>query len=152
MIPTIITVFDAIEKLLSGFNDFNNMMGGIPAYALAFGGLAAGIATVVTVFSALNSITKVGIVLQTIMATLSGNWAAIAAAAGISAVVGISLSNLGQDHANDKLDDIADNTKRTAESVMDMNINSLSGGGRVGNLIRGNMQVEYAVHNALRLR
>lgn len=150
IIPAIELVTTTLITLFSAFDNINNAFGGLLAYGIAFAGLAAGLTAIVLIFVKLWEVLKDIAVVKAIIAALDGNYAGIAMATAIGAGIGIGLGTLNS--GDSKLGEIADNTKRSADALMDMTASTIGGAGRVGNIVLGNMQVEYTLHNAMRLR
>lgn len=154
--PLLVAVIPAIEGLatafitvFTAFQTFNDMFSGLPAYAVGFALITGGVIALGFALAKLIPILESIALVKVVIAALDGKWAYIGAAAAIGAGIGLGF---GAMNANNKQDEIAENTKRTADALMDMTASSIGGGGRVGNLVLGNMQVEYALHNAMRLR
>lgn len=155
--PALVYILDKITALVIGFEDMNKASSGILGQVISWSTLA------VAIGYAINAIIKFWGVIKllpifTLLATsgLGPISLAIAALAGLGMGIYSNMNSGGDsasaDKASDALNKIKDNTKVTAEAMLDLKGSIVGGGGRVGNRTIGNIEVAYAVSHALSLR
>ena len=145
VVPAFELLANGVMKVLNLFTEFNDFFGGFPAYILAFAGLATGIIVIATAIGKLIGVVKLLVGWTAIEQALLGNWGAIAAAAAVG--IGFGVYNF----QNSKQDDIADNTKQAADTLIDLKAIIVGGGGKRGNRAMGWMEAEYAIGHAMSL-
>ena len=147
VLPALTALIDRVSLLIDWFSDLNDKSGGILAYVTIFTAIAGAVWLVIGALTALNAKQVITNTLQAIWDALSGNWGALAAAVAVGGVaVGGAIAY--NHYTGTKDDEIAKNTKETAEGVKQMN-GRLVGGGERGRRAMSGAQADYAIAHAL---
>lgn len=120
VLPAIEKAVDIATQFINVLSYVDNLSGGILGIALAFGVVTF---AVIALIAALKQMAM----WQAIIAALSGNWKAIAAAVAVGAGFGAIDYYMSR---NEKKDKTEDNTRRSAEALEDIQHQMIGGGPR----------------------